>query len=239
MRKFNLSLRTVAYDIKTYPKEGCNELKFFDNLIDSEGGSSSSAELDERSLIEFLFGRDELSRLIKKELSLEERAPHAIHVTTPFVSSERKPGDIDLIVCDEGSPNEAVAVEFKRVKVRRDRINRLHALERVSSQVDGLHDLGFSRTYLGVIVITDGRHQADVNFVSRGLSSDQFGRVLEVADAAMPSSEIGILYIEIIQTVGKPIQDAGMVCVAVIRDAKPRFQHGDLSDRIENFMNLK
>ena len=116
-----------------------------------------------------------------------------------------------------------------------ERVNRLESLGRAASQVKALHKLGFSRTYLGVIVIVDGRSNDRSNFLFRGLSDAKYSSVVEIAGGLPVPAEVGVLYVEIVQPVDDVLENAHMVCVAVPREPQQRPQSERLTTMIDNF----
>ncbi|MBI4527863.1 MAG: hypothetical protein HY695_29055 [Deltaproteobacteria bacterium] len=176
------------------------------------------------------------------ELSLSLTAASYAEVRSPFITNpNKKPGDIDLLLCEGGSPNQAVAVEWKRVKIRAidgtERINRLEALGGAETQTTALFHLGFCRTYLGVVAITDGRANDAQNFIFRGTSDTTYRRIIEFAGGLSLPEGVGLVYMEIVQPVQRAISEAGVLSVAVAREAKHRAQTADLTARVNNYLH--
>ena len=231
------SLRCVAYDSQEVVP-GTTRLEFFGT--GTRLGTVSATRRIESELVAWLMAGAAVRRLVLDELALTASAKSFARVTTPFIENPNvKPGDIDLIVCDTGRPGEAVVVEFKRVKVvaadETENVNRLNTLAGVVPQLKGLHALGFARTYLGAIAIVDGRDKVGSNFLFRGVSGETYSRVMRLIEGLPLPSEIGLLYVEIIQPAHDSLENAYMVCVVTPRRAKQRSQSERLTTLVDNF----
>lgn len=204
---------------------------------------NAASNLSEAELVDWVVSNAQTRRLLLECLGLKESSKCVVRATYPFITGGgSKPGDIDFIACDEDAPHEAVAIEFKRIKVVAtgigDNVYRvLKAVEKVESQIEGLHGLGFSRTFLGIIVVIDGRLRSHHNFTARGPTQKTFSRILDIADGLQKPEGAGVLYIEISQPISKPLGEASMVCMCEHIEAVPRTQHGDLSDRVKNVLS--
>jgi len=232
------TLRCAAYDSQEL-MPGSTRLEFFGT--GRRSGAVSAAQRTESELVAWLMAGPAVRPLVLGELALAASATCFAGVRTPFIeNSNLKPGDIDLIACDPGHPNRAVVVEFKRVKVvatddAAENVNRFDALRGVVPQVKGLHGLGFARTYLGVIVIVDGRGKESSGFLFRGASDSTYARVMRlIGDLPLPSG-IGLLYVEIIQPADESLEDAYMVCAVAPRQARQRSQGEHLTTLVDNY----
>lgn len=232
-----LKLRSVAFDTGTV-RPGITSLKFFqDEPVTSADAASNFPEPE---IVQWLIEDFRTRTALLEELSLTSTALTYAGVRSPFTSPNKKPGDIDLLACELEKPHKAVAVECKRVKVRvsggPERINRLDTLGGADLQARELFSLGFCRTYLGVIVVVDGRGDEENNFLFRGVSDLSYRRIIEFAGRVTLPEDVGILYAEIVQPVQRSIADAAVFSVAVVKEARPRFQAEGLTTRVHNFV---
>lgn len=87
-------------------------------------------------------------------------------------------GDIDVLSCAPGRPEEAVAFEVKRIKFGVSalrpggRPNKLQEFAKAVQQANRLAQLGFWQVYLYVIVVVDAREQNAGRLTYEGLSSE-------------------------------------------------------------------
>ncbi len=95
--------------------------------------------------------------------------------------------------------------------------------------------LGFSRTYLGLVAVVDGRQYEGDTFFFRGTSDASYRRILDVAGTVDLMEAVGLLYVEIVQPVERPIAKAAMVSAAIAKEARPQQQSEHLTTRILNY----
>lgn len=233
-----LELRCVVFDSHELPS-GSTHIEFFKTARST--GASSAAVRHERDLVKWLLSKESVRALLLAEMSLSALARCSTEVREPFlIGANTYPGDIDLLACDAARPDHAIAIEFKRVKAvatgASERVNRLEALGRAGPQVEALHKLGFSRTYLGVIAVVDGRSSDGPSFPFRGLSDAKYASVIEIAGGLPLPSEVGLVYVEIVQPVDDAIENAHMVCVALPRRAASRQQGERITTLVDNFL---
>ena len=234
-----VKLRSVVFDVKTL-KPGMTRLEFFQDDVQSDVDSATAAT--EADLVRWLIEEPRRRAALFDELSLSPTAVSYAEVRSPFITNpNKKPGDIDLLLCEARSPDQAIVVECKRVKIRAvdgtERINRLDALGGADAQARALFRLGFCRTYLGVVAITDGRANDVQNFMFRGTSDATYCRIIEFAGTLTLPEDVGIVYIEIVQPVQRAISEAGVLSVAVAREAKRRVQPADVTARVDNYVH--
>lgn len=231
-----VKLRSIAFDTGTVGP-GTTSLQFFqDEPVTRPDVASDSPE---PAIVQWLINHFRTRNILLEELSLSVAALTYGGVRDPFTSPNKKPGDIDFLACESDRPDQAVAVECKKVKVRigggAERINRLEALGGADSQARALFGLGFHRTYLGVVVVVDGRANADNNFLFRGVSDSGYRRILEFAEDVSLPEHVGILYAEIVQSVQRSVADAAVFSVAMAKEAKPRLQTERITTLVHNF----
>ena len=164
----------------------------------------------------------------------------------PFISDRsRKPGDVDVMVADR--PDEALAIECKRVKLTaidqaHNRVNKLEQLADGVQQANALHDLGFFQTYFAILTAVDARIQTHRNIPNRGLDpetthnygeANTFTRLVEFPNRERLHEEIGILFLELVQTTGANLTDQCILGLCIDHQAQPRLQ----TSRITNCIN--
>lgn len=173
--------------------------------------------------------------------NLLQRSPAAVVRTTvqrPFYAANE--GDIGLLICDPGFPHETAVIECKRVKVRvldegNDSINRLEAVGEAVKQAKKLYErFGFFQTYLAVVSAIDGANRKGVNIPCRGIthesvpnrntSTTTFRSILQFPRREELPPDIGIIFIELVQSSGRPFQEQGIVRICIHHKATPRPQ---------------
>jgi hypothetical protein len=234
-----IELESVAFD--TQPVSSDATVQFFVEA-GRRGVIASAAEIPEPALVRWLFLQHAARGLLFRKLLLQQQAHCQVQVRYPFLEkSMTPPGDIDLLASDPDQPHLAVAIEWKRVKVRatndgQEVVNKIEALGDAVSQVRGLKRLGFDRTYLAVVAAVDGRGVSAGNFVARGTSDRTFCRTIEVASGLDIPPQVGLLYVEISQPLQKTIDEAAVISVAVIKPAKRCGQSDRTTARVEQYL---
>lgn len=151
------------------------------------------------------------------------------------------PGDIDVLLCPSASPDRAVAIELKRVKIRGDTFHtqlpgKLRELKHGVQQANLLHALGLHRTILMIAIVTDGRERVGLNFASRGPTSPLIDPIDHFSGSDRLVPEIGLVFVEITQPVDKEISEAGAIVARVARDGERRDQSPALTGRISQVL---
>jgi hypothetical protein len=154
------------------------------------------------------------------------------------------------LICPRLSPNRAVALECKRVKVEivnegQDRINKLQDVARGVWQANKLYDgrFAFFETYLAVITEVGASGQEGENIPLRGLRSHStpesgdiktttFRQVVEFPGRDDLDQDVGIVLIEIAQPSRLSIDRQATVRVCVHRRAEKRDQPDAVTNRI-------
>jgi hypothetical protein len=172
-------------------------------------------------------------------------------VQEPFTGTGRKPGDIDVLIVDPQLPQESVAIECKRVKIRviaegAHHVNLFeHVLEGVH-QANALREFGFFQTYLCVIAVVDASAQQEWNIPNRGLdpaATHHYGEHKTLARfIAFPGreelhKEIGILLLEVIQPTGGSITELPSLGICVHHPATPQTQRSCLTNKLAAYFH--
>lgn len=123
-------------------------------------------QVDERGLARELFQADAiLARPVRSELGLSEQANVHFDISTQDLDLGRvSPGDIDVLLAERSIPEQAIALECKRLKVAQHSFGSglLSGSGRLSTgvrQANGLRRLGFWKSYLCLLVAVDAREQ--------------------------------------------------------------------------------
>jgi hypothetical protein len=204
--------------------------------------ATSVTDIPESELARWLFSHPVASRDIFRTLGLGDcscidfgRSPK------DFDSDARGPGDIDVLLCPKPSPDRAVAIELKRVKIvpetfYTEQPGKLGDLKHGVQQANLLYSLGFYRTILMVAIVTDGRDRAGSNFASRGPTSTLANLIDQFPHNDRLGSGIGLTFVEITQPIDKEISWAGAVVVRSACDTEPRLQAAALTARVSTVL---
>jgi hypothetical protein len=223
----------IAFD--SAPWDPNRKIEFF---VDPPSSSPERVtSLDEKALVRWLMRCEQARALIFRKLGRQPTALYATEVTEPFYRHDE--GDVDIVLCDRLDPEAAVALECKRIKVEglgtnNDHMNKLPDVALAVQQANKLHEkCGFLETYLALLIAVDSAAQLDSNIPCRGLRPDSthdFGEhktqkaILDFPGRQDLNPEIGIIFIEVVQPSGKPIDEMANVRVLLFHPARPRFQ---------------
>jgi hypothetical protein len=195
----------------------------------------AATDVPEASLCRWLFGVGSSLCRVRDELRISPGSKVLFETRTADVApSARGPGDVDVLLVDRLSPQRAIAIETKRVKVsthafHTGQAGKIGELEHGVVQANLLRAIGFHRTYLLVAVVTDGRERTDANFAFRGPPLEMM-RAIEAFPAQVKlDSDIGLGFVYVTQPVDKDIQWAGSIGIVIRRDAREREQSANLT----------
>jgi len=199
----------------------------------------SLTDIGEIPLARWVFAESHGREILWRELGLPKHCRILFNQPPSVVLPEaNRPGDIDVLVCDAQSDN-AFAFEGKRVKVKPDTFEtnmpgKLHELRKGAGQANALYEMGLCQTYLIVFVVIDGRDRNGYNFIERGLTPGLIQSIYGSAKEIDLRPEVGLVAVEIVQPVDKPIEGTGSMGVRVVRRAIPRAQSPETNERLRN-----
>ena len=174
----NLTYRQISFDTAHIAPGHPVKATFFEAApyayVD---GSTRVTEFDEKTIVRWLMLCPPSRHIILEELGLPATAFYQPEVVRPFYSPGE--GDLDLILCPQLWPREALALECKRVKVEsvnagQDKINKLQDVAGGVRQANKLYNgpFAFFQTYLAIITEVEASGQAERNIPNRGVRSD-------------------------------------------------------------------
>jgi hypothetical protein len=180
--------------------------------------------------------------LILNELRISHYAAIWYEVKEPVVERGDKPGDIDVLICDQGLAAKAIGLQCKRVKIEalnqeKDKANKLSDLAGGVRQVNlQRNNLGFHRNYLVIIIQTFGPLRSQSNVLFRGPTHETFKKVYEFDQRESLHEDAGILFIEITQPTRKSYQRMYEIGVCLDKEAKLLEQMPRLTNRIRELI---
>jgi hypothetical protein len=200
----------------------------------------------EEAIIEWLL-TTRFRALLLAELGVAADAFVDYSVKQPIVENPQdKPGDIDILICPAGSPDQAIAVQCKPVIVRSlnrrddDDVKRLCRMPDLVEQANRQRSkYGFYRNYLAILIKVDGRKKLEFDPLVRGTNPETFQTIYEFPDRERVHKDVGIVFIEIVQPTGKSYDEHVIVCICVDTEASRLSQTPNLTNRIEELMRRK
>jgi hypothetical protein len=243
MRKL-LAFETIAFDSHIF-RAGTvipagSSIKYFDDYTEAEEGDVTKE--GEEAIIKWLLCSP-ASDLLLRVLGVGQDSFIAYSVKQPVVvNPQKKPGDIDILICGERRADQAIAIQCKPIKVvafnqEEDDINKLPDIKDAVLQANKQREnLGFHRNYLAVIVKAYGRKRTQNNSLFRGPNQSTMKLLYEFPQRESLHSDVGILFIDVSQPTGKSYDRMAVVGICHDQQAAHLDQSPNLTNRIKEFM---
>jgi hypothetical protein len=193
----------------------------------------SLADIEEKDLVRRLL-TDPLSRADLLGVHGMPKAP----LIFPALNLRDAPGsvqtDVDLLLVELNAPEEAVAIEVKRIKVHASTFasgipNKLQEYEKGVQQANLLARVGFAQVYLYVFVVVDSRHHNAGRVTYDGLTPELRARIEAVVSLKRLDPRIGLAVNELIQPMDHPPLTTGAGGMDLHRKAKAVQQPAELT----------
>lgn len=244
--KVQLEFRQVLFDTHllragTVWNRG-DSLKFM-GVDDTETDADLVTKRGESELIRWLVASPAKDALLA-EIGASADSFISCDVRQPVVENPQgKPGDIDLLICDSGRPDRAIALQCKRVKVtalNQDEDDDVSKLPDIGGGVKQANlqraNLCFYRNYLCVLIETDGRLRTRSNALFRGTTQETFQQIYQFPQRESLHQDVGVIFVEVSQPTGKSFTSKASVGICVDRDAERLEQSASLTNRIKQHM---
>jgi hypothetical protein len=155
----------------------------------------------------------------------------------PFTPERGKPGDIDILLFNPSKLSQSIAFECKRVKVQalnedESKINGAHNISEGIIQANKYIDLGFSKVYLVIYLLHDGRQLKTPSTFHRMGKGDSVEKLYNIPLNEGLKEEVGIVFIEIYQNTDKEIDLKYGIGICVDKAAKEREQHTTTTEKL-------
>ena len=146
-------------------------------------------------------------------------------------------GDIDILLVSTARPNEAIAVQAKRIKVtessfRTEQPNKLKELEKLWHQTNALVAAGFSQIYCVVLIVVDSRANNDGVYKFDGLSKTLDAKIRNAISTACLHENAGLVTMEFVQPVDDRPLGIGTFHLHLVRQAQINPQAAEVTDWI-------
>lgn len=185
-------------------------------------------------------------RLLLEELGVAHDSFVDYSVSRPVVENpQEKPGDIDILICDGGRAERAIALQCKPVSVvafneKEDDVNKLRDVRGAVLQANKQRDkYGFYKNYVAIIIKAYGRKREGENTLFRGPSQETTAEIYEFPQRESLHDDVGIIFIRIVQPTGKSYNRRVNIGVCVDKEAAVLNQPARLTNRIKEHMMLR
>ncbi|HEX8456368.1 MAG TPA: hypothetical protein VF656_03520 [Pyrinomonadaceae bacterium] len=246
MRK-QLLFETIAFDSHTFSAGSTipagASIRYFDRYDDLEDDNVTKE--DEEAIVKWLLG-SAANDLLFRVLGVSQDSFVACSVKQPVVEDpQKKPGDIDILICPEHRADRAIALQCKAVKVvafnqEEDDVSKLPDIRGAVLQANKQRkNFGFHRNYLAIIVKADGRKRTHSNTIFRVPNQDTMKLLYEFPQRESLHSDVGILFIDISQPTGKSYDRMAVVGICHDEQAAVLDQSPNLTNRIKELMRQR
>lgn len=215
------------------------------DLLDESGLAESEArmtEVSETDLLNWIFSNSD-----KRQLLLENMLTPNIAYTVfreksaPILKDDDKPGDIDILLVPENREHESIALEVKRVKAKiteegNEVINKVDtAFKKGIHQANALCDK-FHKTYLVLLIVTDGKNKQNVNPLFRGVNGDRIHELYSITFDESLNEKVGVVFVKITEPSVAEFNTMGYFGVCHDRSASPKEQLSEYTERIKKLV---
>ncbi|MFD2832945.1 hypothetical protein [Gramella sp. AN32] len=144
--------------------DGKSTISFFVNNPKPDVSVTRTFESEDET-VNWLMENDDFRRMLFQNLfRTSNSVKYHCGVKDPITLPNKMPGDIDILLYEKDKENASIGIECKIVKSesledQSPKINKVSSVQKKGTkQANGYAEIGFSRVYLMVILLDDGRH---------------------------------------------------------------------------------
>ena len=220
------------------PITGASKISFFVNNSEPDVSVTRTFE-NEDDVINWLMSNADFKHILFKNLFSSSSVIHHCGVKEPITEPKKKPGDIDILLYKASDESNAVGIECKIVKSeslenQSPKINKITSVQKKGTkQADGYVKIGFSRVFLMVILLDDGRHYKNPNFVFRTTPTEELKELYNFYWNSKMNEDVGIIYVYVNQFTSNHINQTKGLGLRIERKAKQKIQDESLTGKIK------
>lgn len=220
--------------------DGSSTISFFVNNPEPDVSVTRTFESEDEA-VNWLMSNNDFQRILFGNVFPSSNSVvHHCGVKEPITVPNKMPGDIDILLYEKESPKNAVGIECKIVKSESrenqpPKINKITSVQKKGTiQANGYAELGFSRVYLLVILLDDGRHYNNPNVMFRTTPSEWLKELYGFDWQSRMNDDIGIIYVHVNQFTSNHINQTKGLGLRIEREATFRNQNECLTKKIQN-----
>ncbi len=144
-------------------------------------------------------------------------------------------GDVDILLIPPDGPDQATAIEVKRLKIRDGSANKLHEFKKGVRQANSLEEIGFHQVYLYVLVAVDSRNvnAGEISY-DDGISSELRHHIDQLISPHELHDQIGLMHQEFVQPMDSEPLGVGTYGGHLVRLATGRARHYEVTKWVAN-----
>ncbi len=224
------------------PITGASKISFFVNNPEPEISVTRTFQSEDETVNWLMANNDFRGMFLSKLFPSSSSVKFHCGVKEPITVPNKMPGDIDILLYEKDSPKIAVGIECKVVKSESKenqppKINKINSVQKKGTiQANGYARLGFSRVYLLVILLDDGRHYKNPNVMFRTTPAEWLNELYGFDWNSRMDTNIGIIYAHVNQFTSNHINQTKGLGLRIEREAILREQDKGLTDKIQNLV---
>jgi len=235
----------LEYEVTEYvfsdrqPLDGSSTISFFVNNPKPDVSVTRTFDSEDQAVNWLMGNRDFKRMLFSNVFPSSNSVKYHCGVKEPITIPNKMPGDIDILLYEQGKEQNAVGIECKIVKTESlenqpPKINKITSVQKKGTiQANGYTKIGFNRVYLLVILLDDGRHYKNPNVMFRTTPFKWLKELYGFDWQTRMSDDIGIIYVHINQFTTNHINQTKGLGLRVEREAIPILQPEELTDKIK------
>ncbi|EIJ37579.1 hypothetical protein JoomaDRAFT_0531 [Galbibacter orientalis DSM 19592] len=205
-KKKQLEYETTQYVFSDRQRiDGSSTISFFVNNLEPEVSVTRTFKSVDET-VNWLMDNNEFRRMLFSNLfPASNTVNHGCGVKEPITIANKMPGDIDILVYENEMPENAIGIECKIVKSESlenqpPKINKVSSLQKKGTQqANGYAEIGFSKVYLLIILLDDGRNYKSPNIMFRTKPSECLNELYGFDWNTKMNDDIGIIYAHVNQ----------------------------------------
>lgn len=190
----------------------------------------SIVDLNEKEVIQFVI--KQLWSILFEKIRAKEH--------TRILYNEKKiikNKDLDILLIDPQTPENAIVIECKRIKVlievnQNEKINKVEDLRELVGQVNDRIKRGFHKVYLTVLIVCDGRNKIANNTLFNHASTKTLDSIYNHRYLNKLDPKAGILFLEPSQLTAKDYNSQSGCGIYEMRKPIPQKQTKELTEKI-------
>ena len=219
--------------------DGSSTISFFVSNPEPDVSVTKTFE-NEDEAVNWLMANNDFRRMLFSNLfPFSDSVKYHCGVREPITVPNKMPGDIDILIYEKEGWNNAIGIECKIVKSesrenQRPKINKVTSVQKKGTiQANGYANIGFSRVYLLIILLDDGRHYKNPNVMFRTTPIDELKELFGFDWPTKMNDEVGIIYVHVNQLTTNHINQTSGLGLRIEREAIPKLQPEELTDKIK------
>lgn len=222
--------------------DGKSTVSFFVNNSEPDVSVTKTFETEDE-IVNWLMANNDFRIMLFGKLFRESNSvEYHCGVKEPITIANKMPGDIDILLYEKERPDNAIGIECKIVKSESlenlpPKINKVSSVQKKGTkQANGYAEIGFSKVYLLIVILDDGRNYKNPNVMFRNTPSEWLKNLYGFDWETKMNDDIGIIYAQVNQFTSNHINQTKGLGLRVEREANRREQDKSLTKKIQSLI---